>query len=221
MIPLRDVVPSRTAPVITVTLILVNALVFGVELLLPAADRQYLVRQLGIVPAAVAWPTLLTSMFLHGSWFHAIGNMWFLWLFGGNVEDRVGHARYLLFYVLCGAAVGFLQAMADPELAVPVVGASGAVAGVLGAYFALYPQSRVLTLLPLIVTIEIIEVPALYFLGLWGLVQLFSEAGSIAHSAGAHDGLAFWAHLAGFAIGLAGVFLLRQPERLRVEWWSD
>jgi membrane associated rhomboid family serine protease len=221
MIPLRDVVPSRTAPVITVTLILANTLVFALELLLPVAERQYLVRQLGIVPAALAWPTLVTSMFLHGSWLHAIGNMWFLWLFGGNVEDRLGHGRYLLFYLLCGTAAGLVQAIADPSLAVPVVGASGAVAGVLGAYLALYPQSRVLTLLPLVVTVEIIEVPVLYFLGLWGLVQLFSEAGSIAHSAGAHDGLAFWAHLAGFAAGFAAVFVFRQPERLRVEWWND
>ncbi len=221
MIPLRDVIPSRTTPVVTVTLITLNALVFLFEIMLPDAERQVFVREYGVVPAAFTWASVLSSMFLHGGWLHVIGNMWYLWIFGDNVEDRLGHGRYLVFYLLCGAAAGLAHAVINPDSYVPTIGASGAIAGVMGAYFVLYPRSRVLTLIPLFVFIEIIEIPAIYFLGFWFLMQLFSGVGSVARTTGTEGGIAFWAHVAGFVAGLAGVFAFRQPERQRVEWWNE
>jgi membrane associated rhomboid family serine protease len=221
MIPLRDVIRSRTPPVVTVTLILVNAAAFFFELSLPPAARQGLIRDWGIVPASFDWSTLFTSMFLHGGWLHVIGNMWYLWIFGDNVEDRLGHGRYLLFYLLCGAVAGVAQTLMNPSSAVPTIGASGAIAGVMGAYFVLYPRSRILTLVPLFVFIEIVEIPALFFLGFWFLMQLFAGAGSIAHTTGSQGGVAFWAHVAGFVGGAGGVFVFKRPERQRVEWWHD
>lgn len=221
MIPLRDVIPSRTTPFVTIILIVLNALAFWFELLLPAPERQVFIRDFGIVPAAFTWSSVITSMFLHGGWLHVIGNMWYLWIFGDNVEDRLGHGRYLVFYLLCGVVAGLAQTLINPDSYVPTIGASGAIAGVMGAYFVLYPQSRVLTLIPLFIFIEVIEIRAIYFLGFWFLMQLFSGVGSVAHTAGSQGGVAFWAHVAGFAAGLAGVFLFRQPERQRVEWWDE
>ncbi len=221
VIPLRDVIPSRTTPVVTIGIIAVNALAFLFELSLPAGTRQVLIRDYGIVPAAFGWPTLLSSMFLHGGWLHVIGNMWFLWIFGDNVEDRLGHGRYLVFYLLCGAVSGIAQALVSPDSSVPTIGASGAIAGVMGAYFVLYPYSRVLTLIWLFVFVDIIEIPAVFFLGFWFLMQLFSGVGSVAQTAGSHGGIAFWAHVAGFLFGVAAVFLFRRPERQRVDWWHQ
>jgi membrane associated rhomboid family serine protease len=220
MIPLRDVIPSRTTPFVTIGIIAVNALAFWFELSMPEPSLQRFLREFGIVPAAFAWPTLFSSMFLHGGWLHVIGNMWYLWIFGDNVEDRMGHGRYLVFYLLCGALAGLAQTLLSPGSYVPTIGASGAIAGVMGAYFVLYPHSRVLTLIPLFIFIEIIEIPAIFFLGFWFLMQLFSGAGSIAHTTGNQGGVAFWAHVAGFVVGLAGVFVFRRPERAGVEWWS-
>jgi membrane associated rhomboid family serine protease len=221
MIPLRDVIPSRTTPFVTVAIIVVNAAAFLFELALPGPDRQAFLREFGLVPAEFAWTTLITSMFLHGGWLHAIGNMWYLWIFGDNVEDRMGHGRYLVFYLACGVVAGLAQALVNPDSPIPTIGASGAIAGVMGAYFVLYPQSRVLTLIPLFIFIEIIEVPAIFFLGFWFLMQLFAGVGSVAITTGNQGGIAFWAHVAGFVAGLAGVFVFRRPERQRVEWWSD
>jgi membrane associated rhomboid family serine protease len=221
MIPLRDVIPSRTTPFVTVGIIAVNVLAFWFELSLSPGARQVFIREYGVVPAEFAWPGLLSSMFLHGGWLHIVGNMWYLWIFGDNVEDRMGHGRYLVFYLLCGALAGLAHAFVNPDSYIPTIGASGAVAGVMGAYFVLYPRSRVLTLIPLFVFIEIIEIPALYFLGFWFLLQLFSGAGSIAHTSGTQAGIAFWAHVAGFIAGLGGVFIFRRPERQKVEWWGE
>ena len=221
MIPLRDVVPSRTRPVVTIGLIAASALVFWVELSLPPAERQAFVRAGGVVPGDLSVLSLLTATFLHGGWMHFLGNMWYLWIFGDNVEDRLGHGRYLVFYLLAGALAGLAQAAAEPGSRVPTIGASGAIAAVMGAYFVLYPRSRVLTLIPIVIFIEIVEIPAVWFLGLWFLVQLFSGVGSIAYTSGTHGGVAVWAHVAGFAAGFAGVFLFRRPERQRVEWWGE
>jgi membrane associated rhomboid family serine protease len=220
MIPLRDVIPSRTTPVVTVTLIVLNALAFGYELFLPPGPRQIFLRHYGVVPAELAYVTLLTSMFLHGGWLHVIGNMWFLWIFGDNVEDRLGHGRYLVFYLLCGLVAGLAQTLIESDSYIPTIGASGAIAGVMGAYLVLFPSSRVLTLIPLVVFVEIIEVPAVFFLGFWFLVQLVSGVGSIARTASSHGGIAFWSHVAGFAAGAGGVFVFRRPERMKVEWWG-
>jgi membrane associated rhomboid family serine protease len=217
MIPLYDVIPSRTLPVVTVALILLNALVFLFELSLGSAVDLLLLTY-GLVPADFSLPTLFTSMFLHGGFTHVGGNMLFLWIFGDNVEDRMGHGRFLAFYLLCGAAAALAQTLMQPASLVPMVGASGAVAGVMGAYFVLYPHSRIVTL----VFFYFIEVPAILFLGLWFFMQFVSGVGSIAATSDvAAGGIAFWAHVAGFAAGVAGVFFFRQPERQRVEWWDD
>lgn len=219
MIPLRDVIPSRTTPYITVTIIVVNALVFVFELRLPLTDRARFIEVYGIVPASVGSLSLLTSMFLHGGWLHFLGNMLYLWIFGDNVEDRVGHGRFIVFYLTCGLAATLAQVVSNPTSVVPMVGASGAIAGVMGAYFVLFPRSRVLTLLPLFIFWKLIEVPAILFLGFWFLLQLLSGVGSVGAGQDV-SGIAFWAHIAGFATGAVAIFFFRRPERQRVDWWG-
>ena len=214
MIPLRDVIPSRTTPYITVTIIVVNALVFVFELRLPLTDRARFIEVYGIVPASVASLSLLTSMFLHGGWLHFLGNMLYLWIFGDNVEDRVGHGRFIVFYLTCGLAATLAQVVSNPTSVVPIVGASGAIAGVMGAYFVLFPRSRVLTLLPLFIFWELIEVRAILFLGFWFLLQLLSGVGSVGAGQDV-SGIAFWAHIAGFATGAVAIFFFRRPERVK------
>jgi membrane associated rhomboid family serine protease len=222
VIPLRDVIPSRTTPYVTITLVVINSLVFLYQLSLGEAVNEF-VFAFGLVPASFSWPSVLTSMFLHGGFLHVAGNMLYLWIFGDNVEDRMGHGRFFAFYLLCGAAAAFAQTMMVPDSPVPMVGASGAIAGVMGAYFVLYPHSRIVTLLPLFIFWQVIEVPAILFLGIWFVMQLLSGVGSIATATGGEPagGVAFWAHVAGFAAGLLGVFVFKQPARERVEWWND
>ena len=218
MFPLRDVIPSRTTPYITVTVILLNAVAWFFELSLPRDALPDFLQLYGVVPVRLHAVTLVTSMFLHGSWMHVIGNMWYLWIFGDNVEDRVGHGRFLVFYLLCGFAAATGQIVIDPESTLPMIGASGAVAGVMGAYLVLYPRSRVLTLIPLVIFWEVIEVPATLLLGFWFLMQLFS-AGAIAVTASTGGGgVAFMAHVAGFLCGAGGIFLFRQPRRAERDW---
>jgi len=212
MIPLRDIIPSRTTPYLTVTIIVLNAIAWFYELSLPREDLPLFLQQFGVVPAYFTMPTLISSMFLHGSWSHVLGNMWYLWIFGDNVEDRLGHGRFVIFYLLCGIAAAYGQIVFDPLSTLPTIGASGAIAGVMGAYFVLYPHSRVLTLIPLIIFWEIIELPAIFLLGFWFLMQLFS-AGAIAITSNSHGGgIAFMAHIAGFVMGLVGVFVFRKRE---------
>ena len=221
MIPLRDVIPSRTTPFMTISLIVVNALVFFYELSLGEGVEQF-VLYFGLVPAAFSFVTLFTSMFVHGGFLHVAGNMLYLWIFGDNVEDRMGHGRFLVFYLLCGVAAALAQTITNPDSIVPMVGASGAIAGVMGAYFVLYPRSRILTLLPIFLFWQLIEVPAIFFLGFWFLMQFLSGVGSIV-AATAHEpagGVAFWAHVAGFVAGISAVWIFRRPERQRVEWWD-
>jgi membrane associated rhomboid family serine protease len=217
MIPLRDVIPSRTTPYITVTIISLNALAWIYELFLPRDELTLFLQAFGVVPAQFQTPTLFTSMFLHGSWSHVVGNMWYLWIFGDNVEDRVGHVRFAAFYLLCGLVAAVGQIFMDPEAALPMIGASGAIAGVMGAYFVLYPRSRVLTLIPLIIFWEVIEVPAIVLLGFWFLMQLFS-AGAIAATASTGGGIAFMAHVAGFVSGIVAIYAFRQPKGRQGYW---
>ena len=218
MIPLRDIIPSRTVPYITVTIIILNALAWFVELAQPSEVLPVFLQVYGVVPAAFRTSTLLTSMFLHGSWLHVIGNMWYLWIFGDNVEDRLGHGRFIVFYLLCGIVAALGQVAIDPDSTLPTIGASGAIAGVMGAYFVLYPQSRVLTLIPLIIFWEVVEMPAIFLLGFWFLMQLFS-AGAIAVTASTGGGgVAFMAHVAGFITGIVAVFVLRQRQRTEQYW---
>jgi membrane associated rhomboid family serine protease len=223
MIPLRDVIPSRTPPVLTVTIIALNTLAWIFELSLDRDTLNAFLYRYGVVPAYFSAPTLVSSMFLHGGWSHFLGNMWYLWIFGDNVEDRMGHGRFVAFYLLCGIAAALGQTFIDPESRLPTIGASGAIAGIMGAYFVLYPHSRIVTLVPIFFFIHIMEVPAILFLGVWFLLQFVSGVGSIAAATGGEPagGIAFWAHVAGFIAGLGGVLVFRRPERQRVEWWND
>jgi membrane associated rhomboid family serine protease len=222
MIPLRDVIPSRTFPALVIAIIGLNAFAFLFEQTLGERELAFFVREYGVVPASFTWSSVFTSMFLHGGWMHFLGNMLFLWIFGDNVEDRMGHGRFIVFYLLCGAVAALAHVMSEPGSLIPTIGASGAVAGVMGAYFVLYPHSRILTLLPIFIFWQIIEVPAVLFLGLWFVLQLFSGVGTMLMAQGAPaGGIAFWAHVAGFVAGVLLVFAFRRPERARVEWWSD
>jgi membrane associated rhomboid family serine protease len=218
MFPISDVIPSRTTPVVTIGLIALNALAFLYELRLTDAELDQLARGAGVVPVAFSAPDVLTSLFLHGGWLHFLGNMLYLWIFGDNVEDRFGHGRFLLFYLACGTAAAFAHVVIHPVSTVPMIGASGAIAGVMGAYFVLFPQSRVLAAVFIIFIIDIIEIPALFFLGVWFLMQLFSGVGSLVETA--EGGIAFFAHVGGFAAGVLTGALARARARARRDYWS-
>lgn len=220
MIPLRDTIPSRSFPIVSVTFIVINTTVFLYQWSLGPAVTAFIERY-ALVPARLATMfqegsepisallPVFSSMFLHAGWFHLIGNMLYLWIFGDNVEDKMGRFRFILFYLLCGAGAAGLHVFLDPDSEVPTVGASGAISGVLGAYFLLFPRSRVLTLVPIFYFIQFIEVPAFFFLGFWFLMQFFSGALSIGIEP-AGGGVAWWAHVGGFVTGMALVFPFRK-----------
>ena len=174
--------------------------------------------RLGVDPDAY-W-TVLTSMFLHGDWLHFVGNMWMLYLFGDNVEDRIGSVRYLVFYLVCGLAAEAAHIATDPTSPVPTLGASGAIAGVMGAYFLMFPTARVITLVPVFIIPFLFEIPAVFFLGLWFLTQLWSGTLSLVGPT-AYGGIAWWAHIGGFVAGVALVYLFRQPRKRRREYYAD
>jgi membrane associated rhomboid family serine protease len=220
MIPLKDVIPSRTRPAVTTMIVAINVLVFLLQLTLPPGDVERFIYTFGLVPAHFSVASLFTSMFVHGGLGHVSGNLLYLWIFGDNVEDRLGHGRFLVFYLATGVVAALSQTGMDPGSTVPMVGASGAIAGVMGGYFVLYPQSRVLTLFPF--PVMLFEVPAIFFLGLWFVIQFLSGLGSLASAAGQGlpGGVAFWAHVMGFVAGVLLVRLMQRPERQRVEWWS-
>ncbi|MDP9264027.1 MAG: rhomboid family intramembrane serine protease [Acidobacteriota bacterium] len=234
MIPLRDDAPRFSTPWVTYFLIALNSLVFLFELLLEPSGRMQFFFQFGVVPAnlsgllhgqpgisveAAVLP-IFTSMFLHGSWLHIISNMWALWIFGDNIEDHLGPFRFLMFYLVTGIAANGVQALFNPDSAVPTIGASGAIAGVMGAYFLLYPSARVLTLVPLFF-VFFTWLPAWVVLGYWFLVQFLSGAATSISSAGqASGGIAFWAHVGGFLAGVALIKLMpKQPQRYRYPDW--
>lgn len=231
MIPFRDDVPARRYPIVTIGFILGNLLAFGYELTLPPAELQNLIDRFGVVPVrfevatASSLPTLLPSligsMFLHGGWFHLFGNMWFLWIFGDNVEDRMGHLRFLFFYLLCGVVGSFAHILFAPGSAVPAIGASGAVAGVLGAYLVSYPFARVLTLVPLFIFWPIVELPAIVVLGSWFFIQLLNGMAAVAVTSETAAGVAWWAHVGGFLCGIAliSAFARKSGTRKRKPAW--
>lgn len=216
MFPLRDNVPSRSVPVVTVALIAVNVGVFVYQAMLPERALYDLMHVYGIVPRRYVNPlwawhvgfpglglsALITTQFLHGGLIHLIGNMWTLWIFGDNVEDRMGPLRFLGFYLLCGIAAGLLHILTNPGSMVPAIGASGAIAGVLGAYFLLYPMARVVCLVPIVIIPVIIELPAFVFALFWFAMQFYSGTASLAVEADA-GGVAWWAHIGGFLAGMA------------------
>ena len=218
MFPLRDNVRTRSIPLITWGLIALNTLIFVYEASLSSRGFNQLVFTYGLVPARLSpghlqsYATLITSAFLHGGWFHVITNMWVLFIFGDDVEDRMGHGRFLLFYLLSAVAAGALQAALAPASNVPTIGASGAIAGVLGAFFVLFPGARVETLILLIFIPFFLEIPAFVFLGLWFLSQLSSGLLGLG-AAGDFGGIAWWAHIGGFLFGflMARAFLWRVP----------
>lgn len=217
MIPLRDVIPSRTTPWVTLSLIGLNLAVFFWGWTLGERGYERLLMTHGLIPAEFTWATLLTSMFLHGGLGHIGSNLLSLWIFGDNVEDRFGHLRFLVFYLLTGGVAALAQVWADPASPIPLVGASGAISGVMGAYLVMFPHSRILVLMFLFLFIDIIEIPAVIFLGVWFLYQIVSGVGSV----GGGPGIAFWAHVGGFAAGLVTVFVFRRRERERPDWWSE
>jgi membrane associated rhomboid family serine protease len=224
MIPLRDLNPSRTRPVVTVLLIAANAFLFLYELSLGPNIQPFLL-QAAFVPAryvgygapaglSAGFVSALLSMFLHGGWTHFLGNMLFLWIFGDNVEDRLGHLRFVVFYLVSGFAATAAQAIVVPGSTVPMIGASGAISGVLGAYLFLYPRARIVSLVFLGIFIQIMQVPAIVFLPIWFLIQFFSGLASLgAHTAQA-GGVAFFAHIGGFIAGPLLLLLLggRKPK---------
>ena len=213
MFPISDVIPSRTRPVVTMTLIALNTLAFLYQFTLSDSDLQEFVHAVGVVPAAFSTPDLVTSMFVHADLVHFLGNMVFLWIFGDNVEDRLGHGTFAGFYLAAGSAAALAQVVADPLSHSPMIGASGAIAAVMGAYFVLYPQSRVLTAVFLVIFLDVIEIPALFFLGVWFLLQLVHA------SMTPGEGIAFWAHAGGFVAGLAvGAWVRYRDRSLRGYW---
>jgi len=214
MFPVSDVIPSKTTPYITIALIAANVLAFAYELRLSRIELQSLAESFGVVPVAFAWPTLLTSQFLHAGPVHLFGNMLYLWIFGDNVEDQLGHVRYLAFYLFCGAGAALGQVAVSPASVIPMIGASGAIAGVMGAYFVMYPRSRVLAVVFLVFFLDLIEIPAIFFLGIWFVMQLFSGVGSIG-TRSLNGGVAFWAHIVGFGVGVAGGLYWRVRETMR------
>jgi membrane associated rhomboid family serine protease len=229
-LPLYDDNPTTRTPLVTYLLIGLCAAVFLWQLSQNAEDVAY---SYGMIPAVLfgtaelprslaavpPWATIFTSMFLHGGWLHIGGNMLFLWIFGNNVEDVLGHFRYLLLYLLSGVAAAMGQALSDPASTVPMLGASGAIAGVLGAYLLIYPNANVHVAVLIIIILRIVTVPAWIMLGLWFAVQLASGL----FSSSATGGVAFWAHVAGFTTGIAlllvmrpqGLMLLQPPRTAR------
>jgi membrane associated rhomboid family serine protease len=220
MIPLRDVIPSRTTPGVTITLIVLNVVIYLFGLTLTDRGHDALIVAFGLIPAYFSVINVFTSMFLHGGFAHLAGNMLFLWIFGDNVEDRLGHGRFIVFYLLCGVAAAMAQVLLQPDSLVPMVGASGAIAGVMGAYLVLYPHSRVLMLFPF--PVFLFELPAVVFLAMWFVVQFLNGVSQLPffEQDAISGGVAFWAHVMGFVMGLILVVFMKRPERTRVEWWD-
>ncbi|NLC76226.1 MAG: rhomboid family intramembrane serine protease [Clostridia bacterium] len=223
MIPLRDSIRPRRRPFVNWLIIGINIYAFILQLSLSPAELQQFFQQFGIIPARISgfefsmlftgtWTPLLplfTAMFLHGGWWHLLGNMLYLWVFGDNIEDRLGHLGYLIFYLLMGIAASLTHVWSDPTSTVPMIGASGAVAGVLGAYFITFPRARVVALVPVFFFLTFTEIKAVYFLFFWFLLQALSGLGSIPGA----QAVAWWAHIGGFIAGALVFFLFRPGTR--------
>lgn len=230
MIPLRDSAPSGSAPVVTILLIMLNSVAWLYELSLGREVDRFLV-EYGLTPLRFvtfyryeggfvgnALVPAVTCLFLHGGWLHVIGNMWFLWIFGDNVEDRLGHFKFLLFYLFCGVASGVVQVFFHPFSELPTIGASGAVSGVLGAYLVTFPTAMVSTLLFII----IIRIPAFIFLVYWFAFQFLAGASELSAHYQDTGGVAYWAHIGGFIIGILLIWLFpKNPKRATPSWTDD
>lgn len=235
MIPIRDDTPRFSTPYLTYFLIGLNVLVFLFELSLGPENRNTLMFEFGVIPTHItgliegvrgasvgaAFVPIFTSMFLHASWLHLIGNMWVLWIFGDNIEDYLGHFVYIIFYFVSGLAAALVHTALNATSSIPSVGASGAIAGVMGAYFILYPRAKVLTIVPLIIFFTFWWLPAWIVLGYWFLLQFLSGAATaIAYSNQTSGGIAFWAHVGGFVAGIVMIKLFpARPNRYRYGSW--
>lgn len=212
MFPLRDSQPSEGVPVVTLLVVVANLLVFLYQISLSDFELNHFVAHYAVIPAQLNLSTLLTSQFLHGGWMHLLGNMWFLWIFGDNIEDILGHGNYLFFYLLCGLVGSLAHVVFNGSSTVPALGASGAISGIMGAYLVKFPASQVTTLIFFFLTVEI---PALFMIGYWFLTQIFSGVGSLATTSAQSGGTAWFAHIGGFLCGL--FFIKLFPTRSR---WS-
>lgn len=217
MIPLKDRNPTRRVPIVNIVIIILNLAVFIYQISLGRGLEGFLYK-FGVVPDAISnsintvqlspkvFFPLFSSMFLHGGWLHLGGNMLYLWVFGDNVEDKLGRGRYLMFYLLCGIAASIAHIIIDPHSTIPTVGASGAISGVLGAYLLMFPKARVLTLIPIFVFLQFAELPALVVLGFWFVMQFFNGLISLGYETAGMGGVAWWAHIGGFVAGMVLVF---------------
>ncbi len=230
MIPLKDTIPSRTFPFVNYTIILLNLLFFLYQISLGPHLEKFLYAW-GVVPAQFFAPLsighlhlsqrilpLFTSMFLHGGWLHFLGNMLYLYIFGDNVEDRLGHARYLLFYLLCGVLAAAVHLLTNTGSRVPTIGASGAIAGVMGAYFFLFPYARVVTLIIVIFFVDVVEIPAFFFLAFWFILQFLNGTVSFGAQDALSGGVAWWAHIGGFMSGIVLLFAFGVRRTARRAW---
>jgi membrane associated rhomboid family serine protease len=222
MLPLYDSLRTSRIPLVNWALIALNGLVFFYELGLTESGLNGFINTWGLVPVHLtsnttnleAWLNVFTAMFIHGGWLHILSNMWVLFIFGDNVENRMGGTNYLYFYLLSGIAAALLQAFLLPTSSIPMVGASGAIAGVLGAYMLLFPQARVVSLVPIFFIFTTVELPAVIFLLLWFGIQLFSGVMTLGGAAG--SGVAWWAHIGGFLFGILTVFFFTQRRKTRI-----
>ncbi len=215
MIPLRDSQPSYSIPYVTITLIVANVMLFLYQITLDPFSLNHLIASYGVVPRRLNLASLVTSMFLHGGWLHLIGNMWFLWIFGDNVEDILGHGKFLAFYLISGVAAALIHVLFNLGSPVPTIGASGAIAGVMGAYMVKFPHSRIVTLVPIFVFITTMEIPAGVILLYWFVIQFFSGVGSMGYSHISQGGVAWFAHVGGFLVGMLLISAMRPRARFR------
>ncbi len=219
MIPLRSSERTYSTAVVTLILIALNVLVFLHEITLDPVDLNRFIVHYGLVPDRLRTYQLFTSMFIHGGWLHILGNMWFLWVFGRGVEDSIGHTRYLIFYLVCGVASALTNVLATPYSPVPTVGASGAIAGVMGAYLIKFPRARIVTLVPIIIFFTTLDIPAAFLLLYWFAIQFFNGFGSIGGgSQVARGDVAWFAHIGGFIAGM--LLILVMPTQRRYREWS-
>jgi membrane associated rhomboid family serine protease len=221
VIPIRDSPQSQSTPVVTVLLIAANVAAFVLMVQL-GPNAEGTLASLAFVPRRFfawhgssldlgRWLPLFTAMFLHANLLHLLSNVWFLWVFGDNVEDQLGHFRYLVFYLVCGAVSFLVHGLSAPASSIPALGASGAISGVLGAYLVYFARARILTLIPIIIIPWFVEVPAYVFLGMWFLLQALYGTSAQAAGAGGHAGVAWWAHIGGFLAGVVLAWLMRRP----------
>ena len=213
MIPLRDTQPSYIFPFVTVAIIVLNVAAFLYEFSMDPYELNFFIAHYGVIPTRFQWMDVLTSIFLHGGWMHLIGNMWFLWIYGDNVEDILGHSQYLLFYLLCGVAATMVHVAFNADSRVPTIGASGAIAGVMGAYVVKFPHSRITTLVPITIFLTTVDIPAYFILLYWFVIQFFSGVGSVGHSHLSQGGVAWFAHVGGFLAGVVLILVMRTEQR--------